>query len=492
MTDQGNKVIVVGAGLGGLAAAISCAAKGYRVDIYEKNDKIGGKLNTIRKEGFSFDLGPSILTLPAVFQELFSRAGLRLEDHVPLRALDIHWRNFFEDGTRVDLVADLQRQKAILSDLDPDAPRQFDAFLQYAEEQYELVKRSYFTGYDHPLRMIRDHWRNGLSRVEMVRSMDGSVSRFFTHPKIRDIFDYFIKYVGSSAFNAPGLMNLLSWVQYRYGLWYVEGGMYRLAEGMKAALEKLSVGVHLNREVVAINTAGDSVTGITLADGEVKRADIVISNMEYVPAHEKLLNLPLGAWTLRKLEPACSGLVIHLGVKKHYPQLAHHNFFFSSDQKRHFVSVFDRRALPDDPTIYLVAPGRSDPAVAPEGCDNLKLLPHIPHITQKHPYTMDDYRVFRERVLEKCERMGLTDLRKNIVVEETWTPLDIERRYFSNKGAIYGVVTDRFKNGAFKAGKKSARYRNLYFTGGSVNPGGGMPMVVLCGMQVADLLGAKQ
>lgn len=487
-TASPRRVIVIGAGLGGLSAAIACAAKGFEVELFEKNDRIGGKLNRLNREGFSFDLGPSILTLPEVFRELFQRAGLRLEDLVPIRPLDLHWRNFFEDGSSIDLVSDLDQQREILAAVDPAAAAQLDRFLAYSRRQYELCDLSYLRGTDGPLAVIRDLLGQGLFDLDLFGSMHRKVASFFSDPKLRDIFDYFAKYIGSSPFNAPGLINLLPWVQYRYGLWYVDGGLYGLAEGLQAALEKLSVRLHLNREVVAINTRGTTVTGVTLADGEKRQADTVICNMDVIPAHDKLLKAPLGPWARRKLEPACSGLVIHLGVDRIYPQLAHHNFFHSANSREHFRTVFDRKRLPEDPTIYLVAPTRTDPNQAPPGCDNLKLLPHIPALDPKHPPTREDYRALRDRVLEKCERMGLTDLRRHIRVEETWTPLDIQERYASNRGAIYGVVSDRFKNLAFKAAKKSSRYDNLYFTGGSVNPGAGMPMVTACGMQVADLI----
>jgi diapolycopene oxygenase len=209
--------------------------------------------------------------------------------------------------------------------------------------------------------------------------------------------------------------------------------------------------------------------------------------MEVIPAHRELLKED--EKTVRRmeriLEPACSGLVLDLGLDCKYEQLAHHNFFFSGNQKEHFKTVFRKKQIPHDPTIYLVAASRTDPTVAPEGCDCLKILPHIPYINDKNPYTREDYMALKERVLDKLERMGLTDLRKHTVFEHVWTPFDIQQNYYSNRGAIYGVVSNRWKNFAFKAPKQSRRYQNLFFTGGSVNPGGGMPMVVLCGQNVA-------
>jgi diapolycopene oxygenase len=213
--------------------------------------------------------------------------------------------------------------------------------------------------------------------------------------------------------------------------------------------------------------------------------------MEVIPAYERLLGEPTSFLrTLDKFEPACSGLVLHLGTDCLYPQLAHHNFFFSRDPKKHFDDVFRRKVLPEDPTVYVVAPTRTDASQAPERCENIKILPHIPYI-QDPPFMPEDYTALKERVLDKLERMGLDGLRRHVVVEDMWTPEDIHEQYYSNKGAIYGVVSDRKKNGGFKAPKKSSRYGNLYFVGGSVNPGGGMPTAVLSGQQVRDMIVAQ-
>jgi diapolycopene oxygenase len=179
---------------------------------------------------------------------------------------------------------------------------------------------------------------------------------------------------------------------------------------------------------------------------------------------------------------------VHLGLDRVYPQLAHHNFFYSGNLHQHFRRVFRDRKLPDDPTIYLVASTRSDPSRAPVSCDNIKILPHIPPIYPNIPYSREDYISLKEICLDKLERMGLTDLRKHIIVEDFWTPFDIEARYASNRGSIYGVVCDRRNNFAFKAPKQSSHFSNLFFVGGSVNPGAGMPMVTLSGQHVARMI----
>ena len=281
-------------------------------------------------------------------------------------------------------------------------------------------------------------------------------------------------------------MNCLPAIQFRFDLWYVEGGLYGLAEGLGKLMAELGIPVHLQTEVAALRTANGRVTGLVTQSGEFVPADIVVSNMEVIPAYQRLLHEDERFLrSLRRFAPACSGLVLELGLDCQYPQLAHHNFFFSRDQRRHFRQVFREGRLPEDPTIYLVAASRTDPTVAPPGCDGLKVLPHIPPLDPARPLRREDYLAFKERVLDKLERMGLRDLRRHVVVEHCWTPHDIQEQYYSNRGAIYGVLTDRFRNLAFKAPKQSRKYPNLFFVGGSVNPGGGMPMVVLCGQNVA-------
>ena len=489
---QKKRVSVIGAGLGGLSAAISLKAAGYDVEVFEKNSHIGGKLNVMEQDGFTFDLGPSIFTLPQFFEDLFKRADRQMEDYVQLERVTPQWRNFFEDGLVFDLHEDPKLMRKELDKLEGDADqhwKEFQKFLTYGRDQYEIINEGYFDkGLDTFWEFIRYYGLRKIgSRIDYKNSMADSIAEHFSNDHLRSIFEYFIKYVGSSALDSPGYMNLMPIIQFDYGLWYVKGGMYSLAEGLGKLMGEMGIPIHLEADVAEINKKGRMVTGLTLKDGAQFESDIVVSNMEVIPAYEKLLGEPPRFMRkLKKFAPACSGLVIHIGTKKKYPELAHHNFFYSTDQHKHFRTVFHKHQLPDDPTLYVVAPTRTDPSKAPEGCDNIKILPHIPPLSEDSQFTEDDYMQLRDRCLDKMERLGLKGLRDNIITEDVLTPVDLERMYRSNGGSIYGVVTDWKKNYGFKAPKTSGKYKNLYFVGGSTNPGGGMPMVILSGQKAAD------
>lgn len=488
-----SKVAVIGAGLGGLSAAISLRAAGYDVEVFEKNDRIGGKLNLLEKNGYTFDLGPSIFTLPQFFEDLFKRAGKKMDDYVQLDAVTPHWRNFFEDGTTVDLYQEndlMQKELTKLPGNPEDHWKELEGFLDYARQQYQIVNDGYFSkGLDNLWEFIRHYGLKLLGgQIDYKTTMAQSIASRLSDPKLRLIFEYFIKYVGSSALQAPGYMNLMPIIQFDYGLWYVRGGMYELANGLGKLMSEMEIPVHLGANAQEITKSGKTVTGITLANGQSHPADIIVSNMEVIPAYRNLLKEP-DAFTDKldgKFAPACSGIVLHLGTNKPFPQLAHHNFFFSENQHKHFETVFEKQDLPEDPTLYVVAPTRTDPSKAPEGGDNIKILPHIPPLRKGSGVTHEDYVALKERCLDKMERCGITGLRDSIVVEDLLTPVDIEKMYRSNRGSIYGVVTDWKRNYGFKAPKTSTRYNNLYFTGGSTNPGGGMPMVILSGQKCAD------
>lgn len=349
-------------------------------------------------------------------------------------------------------------------------------------------------GLDSTMEILKEHGViKALKGFDYFSSMHDGIAKRVSHPKMQDILGYFSKYVGSSPYDAPAVLNMMSYMQHEQGIWYVPGGMHKIAEGIVNLGKELGVAFHTGCQVEKLNVVDEQIRSARLADGTVIEADYFVSNMEVIPAYEQLLDeKPAFTEKLeKKFEPASSGFVLHLGVNKEYPQLAHHNFFFSNASKENFDQNFHQHQLPDDPTIYLVNVNKTDPSQTIEGHENIKILPHIPYL-QDQPFTEAEYDAFRERILIKLETMGLTDLRKHIVYENRWTPEDIQKNYLSHRGAIYGTVSDRKKNHGFKHAKHSERYDNLYFVGGTVNPGAGMPMVTLSGQQVSDKIARRE
>ncbi|TVT27404.1 phytoene desaturase [Salinicoccus cyprini] len=488
-----KSVLIIGGGLGGLSAAISLTQKGYDVSLYEKNDHLGGKVNRLEQDGFGFDLGPSILTMPKVFEKLFTGSGKRMADYVPTIRLDHQWRSFFPDGNVIDLyedINDMQEKNASLSDKDI---KEYKNLLVYSKKLYDTTENSYFKGVDEARDIMKyQSLFSALKGFDLFSTVHQAIDKRISNTQLKDMLSYFVKYVGSSPYDAPAVLNMMIYMQHDQGAWYVPGGMGNLAKGLVQLAEEIGVTLHTGKHITELRNTQGRITGAVLSDGTELNADYYVSNMEVLPTYEKLIgeNKDFTRKLRKKFEPASSGLVMHLGVKKSYPQLGHHNFFFAEDMKRQMHRIFHRHELPDDPVIYLVNVNKTDPDQAPPGHENLKVLPHIPYI-QDEPFTSEDYERFAEQTLDKLERMGLTDLRENIVTKDVWTPEDIERVYGSDRGAIYGTLSDRKKNKGFKHSKQSEHYDNLYFVGGTVNPGGGMPMVTLSGQHVSDKIAER-
>jgi diapolycopene oxygenase len=483
-------IVVLGGGLGGMSAAISLAKHPhFNVTLIEKNTHLGGKLNLLEKDGFSFDLGPSILTMPHLFEKLFTMHHKVMSDYVKITPVRPHWRNFFEDGTTIDLTAQIENMhhQDKVSKEDRDA---LIAYYHYAKKLYGFTEKTFFehqsetqlgtTRHYNPLKIIPDS--------DYFSTMNEGVRRYVKNPYLIDILNFFAKYVGTNPYEAPAVLNLLPYIQWKYDLWYVPGGLFKLSLALQKLLQEVGVTVKTGVEVTGVQKDNQEIQALTLSNGETLAVDGVVSNMEVTPFYQKISKeSPARIGSLvKKYPPAASGFALHLGINTEYPHLAHHNFFYSMNPQAHYQSLFNEPKLYDDPTIYLVAPKKSDPSVAPPGHEVIKILPHIPPLQNHKPFTPEDFKKYREAVLMKLERMGLKNLRKHIVSEELWTPQTIQETYYSTQGSIYGVNSIRKTNMGFKNKKQSAFYDNLYFVGGSVNPGGGMPMVVLSGQQVVD------
>ncbi|UNL83612.1 phytoene desaturase family protein [Priestia koreensis] len=487
-----KKVIVIGAGLGGLSTAVRLAVDGFDVTVLEKGERIGGKLNIRKGNGFTFDTGPSILTMPWVLEKLFDSAGRNINNYMTIERIEPQWRTFFEDGKVIDVSSDLPTMLDEIRGLSEKDANGFFDYLAYCSRMYEYSMKSFYSKSISGLNDLRTmHSLKELLTMDPTKSMDMATRKFFESKHLRQLFNFLVMYVGSSPYHAPAILSQLAHVQLGLGIYYVDGGMYKIAEGIGQLLDELGVEVRLNTPVKEILATEKKATGVVLESGDVLHADIIVSNLEAIPAHKTLLNKIVGAHkTVNEMEkfiPSVSGLVMLLGVNRTYDHLAHHNFFFSRDPEREFHQIFNEGKPADDPTIYIGISAKSDGTHSPVGKENLFVLTHVPPLKEGQDWSQFT-EGYRELVLAKLERMGVTNLSSSIEFEHQFTPNTLKDLYGANGGSIYGVAADRKKNGGFRIANRSKLLSNLYFVGGSTHPGGGVPMVTLSGQLTADAI----
>jgi len=475
-------IVVVGGGLGGLAAAIHLASSGRRVVVVEKNERVGGKLNLLAEQGYTFDTGPSLLTMPWVLRDLFAAAGRRMEDMLTLVPVEPTCRYRWPDGTQFDAFQSLPALLEEIARLDPRDVAGFLRFMAYGARIYHAVAgpflRDPFDGLRDLLTFValRDAWK-----IDPFRTVDQAVRGFFRSPYLRQVFDRYATYNGSSPFRAPATFNLIAYVEFSEGGWYIRGGMYELARALERLARELGAEVRLCSPVERIVVRDGAARGVVLAGGEHLNAAAVIVNADPRYAYAELLEAgSRTAARLARLEPSCSGFVLLLGIDHVYGELAHHNIFFSADYPREFAALFDRRVPTPDPTVYVCATSRSDPAHAPPGHMNLFVLVNAPALTSRVNWAREAHG-YRDLIVRKLEHMGLAGLQQRIAYERIITPDDLRARYNAPDGAIYGLASNHPWTAFLRPPLRAREAQRLYFAGGGTHPGGGIPLVLLSG-----------
>lgn len=496
------RVAVVGAGLGGLSAAIRLASVGYRVDVFEKQPGPGGKAFTEQNGAYRFDTGPSLFTMAPVFEELFTAAGRRLEDYLTLRPLDSICNYFWRNGKRMTSWADPERLVGAFSDTFGENPDHIREFLDKSREIYEITHHLFLERSLHEWETFRSRgfWSSlsQLHKIDAFRTMDQATNAYFDAPEIRQFFDRYATYNGSDPYRTPATLNIIPHVEYGIGAWAVDGGIYALP----IALERLAqdVGVQFHYDTTVHRIAVDSpqlppsrraarvVTGVVSSEG-LHEADVVISNADVTPTYENLLgdtNAPLYR-RYQKLEPSSSGLVFYWGVGKRFPELGLHNIFFSDDYRREFSEIFDEGRCPSDPTIYInITSKEGAPGDAPEHGENWFILVNAP-ADRGQDWGAEGDRL-RTVVLDRLSRELNADLAAFIEEETRMTPPDIAAKTDSHRGSLYGIASNTRLAAFLRHPNRSRRYPGLYFVGGSAHPGGGMPLVVLGGKITAKIV----
>ncbi|MDB5646572.1 NAD(P)/FAD-dependent oxidoreductase [Methylobacterium sp.] len=493
----GSSVAVVGAGLGGLAAACVSAARGHTVTLYDKNDWLGGKAAVLHEGGFRFDMGPTILTVPKVLERIFQEAGRDIHDYLDLRRLDPQWRCFFDDNTHLDLMADVPTMAADMERFAPGtgAGEGYKKFLEISEHLHDVSNKFFFWKPVEDLFdtiNIRANMNPGTLRdvlsLRMGSSVAGTIRSKVKDARLAQMLDHFVQYVGSSPYGAPAVLCAIAHMQTAEGVWYPMGGTRAVAEALTKLASELGATLRPGDEVTGLSIEGGAVKGVKTASG-ITPFDAVISNMDSVRTYRELVGGAVGkSYEKKSFEPACSGVVLYLGLNKRYEHLNHHDFVFSRDPEEEFDYIYHKGEPAPDPTAYLAAPSSTDPSVAPEGGEALYVLVHTPYLRPHHDWSKM-FPAYRQVILDKLKRTAnMPDLEERIVVERHLTPQDIHERYKVLNGAIYGLASHGKFMGAFKPGNRSRQVRGLYLAGGAAHPGPGMPMVMMSGWIAADAL----
>ena len=482
------RIVVIGAGLGGLAAAARLHAQGHAVVICEQAGSIGGKLGTYEREGFRFDTGPSLLTLPAVFRELFASTGDPLDQTLDLERLDPNCRYRFADGTVLDVAADRHElQTSIDNALGSGAGAEWESLLERAGRMWD-VSRGPFIESPGPPALLPLAWRmpTKLPVIAPGRSLRWLARKSLSDPRLQTLLERYATYAGSDPRRAPAALASTAFVEQEYGCWYVRGGLHRLAEALASRLPADSL--RLGTAVTSIETAGGQVSGVRLAGGGMLAADAVVADVDATHLYSELVPrerlVPRG-------EPSSAGFVLLLGLRERPPDLAHHTVLFppvgsarSAGYAAEFDAIFAGR-LAANPTIYVSAP--LDPAVSPASGQAAFVLVNAP---RQGPFDWDAAGVadsYGTAILTLLAERGL-DLRNSVMFRETRTPADLARATGAPGGAIYGM-SSHGPRAAFKRAANRSPVPGLYLTGGSAHPGGGLPLVALSAKAVAGLIG---
>jgi phytoene desaturase len=484
-----KKIIIIGAGLGGLSAAIRLAMSGFAVTVLEKNANAGGKVNLVEAGGYKFDTGASLLTMPHVLRDVFEFAGKRLEDYLEIVPLDPICRYFWSDKTRFDASNDLQKTEREIERIEPRDVESFQKYLADSKRKYEIAGRTFLAHSLNDLpRLLRPKFLKDLFAVSTMKTLDAHNRKYFSSVKLQQLFNRFATYNGSSPFQTPATFALIPFVEFGLGAWFVKGGMYEIPKALEKLARELGVEFRFDAEIEKILIEKGKAVGVKLKNGEHLRSDLVVANSDAVETYRNLL--PVKNKKNKKIEsrePSCSGFVLLLGTRRKFPQLAHHNIFFSDDYKAEFDAIFKQKRPAGNPTIYVCAASKSDATQAPEGCENLFILINAPYTSEATNWK-SEAAPYRDLIIKKLESFGLEGLESSIEFEQIITPVDFEEKYRANRGSIYGVSSNGIFSAFLRVPNKARDIENLYFVGGATHPGGGIPLVLLSGKMAAAMI----
>jgi phytoene desaturase len=487
-TELAKSAIVIGSGFSGMSAASFLAKAGWKVTILEKHEQPGGRARLLKADGFTFDMGPSWYWMPDIFERYFAQFGKKVSEYYTLHRLDPSYRVYWPDDAW-DIPADYQAYKAVLEKIEPGSGKALDKVMKEASYKYEVgINKLVFKPGQSLLEFIDADLAKGLFRLDVFTSIKTHFGKHFKHPKIRELMEFPVLFLGALAENTPALYSLMNYADIKGGTWFPEGGMYSIVKAMHCLAVELGVEFQFNNDAKKIIVENGKATGVETDKGTWK-ADVVISGADYHFTETKLLapenrTYSESYWDKRVMAPGC--LLYYVGVGKKIPGLLHHSLFFDTPFAPHARDIYTEPRWPDEPLFYVSATSATDPTQAPEGCENLFFLVPIAAGMQ------GDDEELRNRyfniIAERFEKRVGTSIRDSIVYFKTFAHSDFINDYNAFKGNAYGLANTLRQTAVLKPTCKSKKLGNLYFTGQLTVPGPGVPPSLISGEVVAGLI----
>ncbi len=476
----GSKAVVVGAGFGGLAAAVRLRARGYRVTVLEAMDQPGGRAAVFRRDGFTFDAGPTVITAPWLLHELFPLLGRDSRDYFDLVPVDPFYRVEFADGSRFDYVGDEER---LLSQIEAFEPRDVDGYRRLAAQAERIFDVGFSQLSDVPFDRATDMARviPRMLALGNHRSVHAEVSRHLRDERLRQLFTFEPLLVGGNPFRVTSIYLLIHWLERKWGVHFAMGGTTSIVHGLVKLLEESGVDVRLNAPVERIETSGDRVTAVRTEDGQRVEADVVVANADPARVYGEMLPRERRSWGMRaalKTRAYSMGLfVAYFGTRRTYPELAHHTILLGPRYRELLRDIFDRKVLAEDFSLYLHAPTRTDPSLAPPGHEGFYVLSPVPNNRAGIDWETEGPR-YRQRILDHLEERILPGLGENLATCFHVTPDYFQDTLRSTAGAGFGIEPRLTQSAWFRFHNRSPWVKGLYLVGAGTHPGAGVPGVL--------------
>ena len=485
------KVAVIGSGFGGLAAAIRLQAQGFDVTIFERRDQAGGRAYVYRDQGFTFDAGPTVITAPQCLEELFEVSGRKMSDFVELMPVNPFYRLIWPDGYQFDYDGDMDLTLKQIAAKNPHDAEGYERFLRYSREVFD-------EGYTKLVHVPFPNWGSMLKvspqliRLQAYRSVYARVARFIQDPQLREAFSFHSLLVGGNPFTSSSIYTLIHYLERNWGVHFPKGGTGALVQALVKLFESKGGRIHLNAGVREIATQDGRVRGVVTEKGGFEPFDAVVSNADVMETYSKLLSRePLAQSETRRLNRShwsMSLFLIYFGTRKQYPNIAHHSVIFGPRYRGLLNDIFNRGVLADDFSLYLHAPTRSDPSLAPQGCEAFYVLSPVPHLGKGDiDWSVEGPR-YADRILSFLDKNHLPGLKDHLVTQRVFTPVDFQKELGAHLGSAFSLEPRLTQSAYFRVHNRDRKIGGLYFVGAGTHPGAGVPGVVNSGKATAQVV----